>query len=173
MSDINGLNIIVACDEKGGIGIGGSLPWSIPEDLARFKELTCGATLIMGRKTYEEIAKKFPNRTDHILPKRKVIVLSKNRDFQPRGAVKYETLRSAVEDARDAGERDIFVVGGERLFWEALPMTTRVFLTAVEGTYHCDKHFPVSYVTKSGKFQITGGSKGKGCSFIDFHRVAP
>lgn len=171
MSDIHGISIILACDSRGGIGKDGKLPWHIPEDLKRFKDLTQGATIIMGRKTYDEIADKFPDRTDAILPGRKSIVLSRKMEINPRGASVKPRLRTAIEDARNSGEKSIFVIGGERLFWEALPWANMVFMTAVDGDYHCDKHFPLKSFISKGKWHLKHATKREGYTFIDYIRI--
>jgi len=173
MSDISGLNIVVACDEKGGIGREGSLPWNIPEDLRRFKELTDGGTVIMGRATYDEIIKKFPNRTDDLLPGRKAIVLSRNSNFIPVGSVGCDSLRKAIENAKDSGEKRIFIIGGEKLFVEALPFTNMIYLTLVNGIYQCDRKFPLNYAACQNRFVIEKATKFDGYSFIDYKRIAP
>lgn len=149
---ISGLKLIIATDLDGGIGLNGKLPWNIPNDLARFKQITIGHTVIMGRTTYEEIANKFPNRTGDILPGRNSIVLSRNEKFNPRGAIKFDNLKTAIFDA-NKDEGSIFIIGGQEVFLEVLPWVSEVYLTLVHDRFKCDRHFPLRYIHNPHEFK--------------------
>lgn len=103
------ITLIVARSRNGVIGVNGGIPWYIPDDLRRFKRLTTGHTVIMGRKTYESIG--------HVLPNRQNIVLSRDEEFWPGDAEVFTTLEAAIDHA-SSGE--IFIIGGEQVYAEAI-----------------------------------------------------
>jgi dihydrofolate reductase len=126
------VTLIAAVGENGVIGQGNALPWHLPADLQRFKRLTTGHTIVMGRKTWESIGQP--------LPRRRSIVISRTPDFQPAGVTVVPSLVQALEIARDASE--VFVIGGSRVFEAALPLTDRLELTRVHGNPPGDVFFP-------------------------------
>lgn len=124
------IKVIVAHDEEGGIGKDGKLPWSLPEDLKRFKDLTYGHVIVMGRKTWDSLPiKPLPGRTN--------VVLSSNN---VEGA--HKTCKSLSEVIDLYPYEDLFIIGGERLYKEAIPITDIIYETAVKGFYDCDVFFP-------------------------------
>lgn len=123
--------LIAAVAKNHVIGIDGRMPWDIPEDLEHFKRLTTGKVVIMGRKTHEEIGRP--------LPERKNIILSKSRKFDAENCV---TVSGIEEALREAGDRDIFVIGGEAVFRMFLPMADVLYLTEIEREYEGDTFFP-------------------------------
>ena len=127
------LAIIVAADQKRGIGINNTLPWKLPEDLAHFKRLTTGHAIIMGRKTYESIGRPLPNRRN--------IVITRNPDWSADGV---ETVHS-LDDARRlvAADAQAYVIGGAQVYAQALEIADEVILTEIQGEFACDAHFPV------------------------------
>lgn len=127
--------IVVAYDKNRGIGTGGDLPWgrSLPADLAHFKELTTGGAVVMGRKTYESIGGR-------PLPNRKNIVLSGG---EVTGAVGAKNFAQALQFASEEPNQDIFVIGGERVFAEALPEVDTIYATEVDYSFSdADVFFP-------------------------------
>ncbi len=126
------ISLIVARSENRVIGRDGDLPWHLPADLKRFKRLTLRHTVIMGRKTFESIGRP--------LPRRRSIVLSRNPDYRPEGAEVAHGLERALELA--AGETEVFVIGGARVFAEALPRADRLYLTLVHAEVEGDVFFP-------------------------------
>jgi dihydrofolate reductase len=126
------LSILVAVSDNGVIGNGGALPWRLPAELQRLKQLTTGHTLLMGRKTFESIGRPLPNRTS--------IVISSNAAFEPKGSSEtaptfaVTSLAAAIELARERGEHEAFVFGGARVYGDAFPLATRLYLTRV----HCE-----------------------------------
>jgi dihydrofolate reductase len=119
------ISLIVALTRKGVIGKNNSLPWHIPGDLKRFKEITTGHPIIMGRKTYDSIGKPLPNRTN--------IVISRQKDLKIPGCEVFHDLSSALQFCRANMKTDnAFVIGGAQLFVEALPLATNLHLTWVE-----------------------------------------
>ena len=127
--------IVVAYDKNRGIGTGGDLPWgrSLPADLAHFKELTTGGAVVMGRKTYESIGGR-------PLPNRKNIVLSTGEVVSAIGA---KNFAQALQLASEEPNQDIFVIGGERVFAEALPEVDTIYATEVDYSFsNADVFFP-------------------------------
>jgi len=129
-------SIIVAIDEKGGIGKNNTLPWHLPADLKHFKELTTGGTVIMGRNTWESIPEKF-----RPLPNRLNIVLTGNLNYVVPEGVK---LASSLDGALAVSEGKTFVIGGAKVFEEAIrhENCTELFVTKIESTFDCDTFFP-------------------------------
>lgn len=129
---ISNLSIIVATDSKNGIGIRNSLPWHISDDLKRFKAITTGNIIIMGRNTWFSLPKR-------PLPNRRNIVLSPD-PLDEEGAEEIRTL-DAIFDACDPNKEN-FIIGGESMYRQFLPFVTKVYLTRVEGNYETDTFFP-------------------------------
>ncbi len=125
--------IIAALSENGVIGRGNALPWHLPADLKRFKRLTSGHTVIMGRKTFESIGLR-------PLPDRLNIVLSRDTGLSTHGVLVVPTLDDALAHAR--GNPVVFVLGGGRVFEAALPFTDRMELTRVHTKVPGDAFFP-------------------------------
>lgn len=118
------LSVILAAAANGVIGLNGQLPWRLRTDVRRFKRLTVGRHVVMGRRTWEEIGCR-------PLPGRKCIVLSTRPDFEAPGAARFHSLDEALDAARDAGEKETFVIGGAGLFQAAFRFADRVYLTRV------------------------------------------
>jgi dihydrofolate reductase len=121
-------------DEKRGIGCQNRVPWHLSTDLKRFKTLTMGHYMIMGRKTFESIGRALPGRT--------TIVISRNPNFRPEGGYTVSSLKEALDLARSGGEEEAFVIGGGEIFSESLPIADRIYLTKVHGTVQADVFFP-------------------------------
>jgi dihydrofolate reductase len=128
------ISLIVALDEQRGIGVDGHLPWHLSADLQRFKSLTMGHHLIMGRKTYESIGRPLPGRT--------TIIVSRNPSFQPEGCMVARSLETAIEFARFDQEDEAFIIGGGDLFDQAIDMADRIYLTQVHASLEADVYFP-------------------------------
>lgn len=129
------LSLIVAMSENRVIGVDNRLPWHIPEDLKRFKKITSGHPILMGRKTFESIGRVLPNRTN--------IIISRNREYRVEGAFVCHSLQEGIEFASKApGSDEVFVIGGGEIFKEALPKADRIYLTTVHWPYEGDAFFP-------------------------------
>lgn len=126
------ISIIVAMSENRVIGRNGKVPWYLPEDLERFKEITMGHALIMGRKTYESIGK--------LLPGRRTIVLSRQVDYRPVGCETASSLQQAIDNVDND---DIFICGGSAVYAAALPLTTNIYLTFLHAVVDGDTFFPI------------------------------
>ena len=128
------ISIIVAVDERNGIGLQNRIPWHLPADLSRFKTLTMGHHLILGRKTFESISTPLSGRT--------LIVLSRNLDYQPEDCLTALSLQDSFRLAEAAGEREVFVIGGSEVYSEALPIADHLYLTRVHITVESDRSIP-------------------------------
>jgi dihydrofolate reductase len=129
---VSQISLVVAVAENGVIGHRGALPWRIPEDLKRFKALTMGKPVIMGRKTWDSLPKKpLPGRTN--------IVITRNLDFAQAGAVVVHSFADAVAKA---GDGEIMVIGGEAIFAAALPLAQTIHLTEVAASPDGDAFMP-------------------------------
>lgn len=120
------INMILACDKNGCIGKDNKLPWHLPEDLERFKELTQGSTVVMGRKTYESLP-MHPKG----LPGRRNVVLSST--LEPNDHIEViKELHSYLDWALDSLEEDVWIIGGAEVYHSAMPYISKVVLTEVD-----------------------------------------
>lgn len=128
------MDLIVAVDENWGIGRDGDLLRPIKADLKRFREITTGNTLVLGRKTLES----FPNKKP--LPNRKHIVLTNNKDYTAEGV----TLCYGLEELEGllAAEDTVFVIGGGMIYKQLLPHCKRAYITKIQAAYPADTYFP-------------------------------
>jgi dihydrofolate reductase len=126
------VSLIVAMARNRVIGRDGRLPWRLPADQQRFKALTMGHHIIMGRKTWESIGRALPGRTS--------VVVTRNQPYAAAGAAVVGSLSDALTLAR--GDPEAFVIGGAELYGEALPLAGRIYLTDLEGDYPGDTFFP-------------------------------
>lgn len=128
------LNIIVAVAENGVIGGSNTLLWHISEDLRRFKQLTTGHPVIMGRKTFLSIGRPLPNRRN--------IVISRQADLQIEGCEVFGSLEAAIAACHEASVEQAFVIGGGEIYRQALPLADRIHYTRVFRAYEGDTTFP-------------------------------
>lgn len=126
------LTMIAAAAENNALGKDNDLIWHISDDLKRFKRLTTGHAIIMGRKTFESMPKALPNRTN--------IVLTKRKDYQAQGAEVVHT----VEDALEIVKEDVqpFIIGGGQIYSLFMPLCDRIELTRVHHEFEADVYFP-------------------------------
>lgn len=128
------ISIIAAIGRQNELGGKNNLLWRIPEDLKRFKALTSGHPIIMGRKTYESIGRPLPNREN--------IVITRNKDFRPEGVVVVCSVEEALTKAREKEKEEIFVIGGAEIYKQSLPFLTRLYLTVIDDSKPADVFFP-------------------------------
>jgi len=129
------LNIIVALAQNGAIGKNNDLLWHLSGDLKRFKQLTLGHAVVMGRKTWESLPKK-------PLPGRINIVISHNPDFAATGAQTVHSVNELFKMLRDIDD-EIFVMGGATIYTLLLPFAKRLYVTRVYRDYEADVYFPI------------------------------
>ncbi len=125
------ISLIVAFAKNRVIGNKGCIPWRIKGEQKRFKELTTGNVVIMGRHSYEEIGHPLPNRT--------TIVISNTKNFDEENCL---TARSLAEALELAGNRDVYISGGARLYEEALSLVEKMYITEIDCEIEGDTYFP-------------------------------
>jgi dihydrofolate reductase len=128
------ISLIVAMDEKRGIGKAGELPWRLSSDLKRFRELTMGHHMIVGRKTFESIGKPLPGR--------QTIVVTRDMSYRAEGCLVVSSIPAALALAKERGETEAFVIGGAEIYAQTLDMADRVYLTQVHVEVNADTFFP-------------------------------
>ncbi len=126
------LTMIAAAAENNALGKDNDLVWHLPDDFRRFKKLTTGHHIIMGRKTFETFPKPLPNRTH--------IVITRKKDYQKDGAIVVNSLEEALKMAKD--DPQPFIIGGGEIYELALPEADKIELTRVHGTFEADAFFP-------------------------------
>ncbi len=126
--------IVALGKETRAIGKNNELIWRIPSDLKRFKELTMGHPIIMGRKTFESIGKALPGRTS--------IVITRNANFAHEQVMVARTPEEALTLACTLDSDEVFIIGGAQIYTELLPHTQRLYLTLIESNENGDAHFP-------------------------------
>ncbi|MFH1024889.1 MAG: dihydrofolate reductase [Planctomycetota bacterium] len=146
--------IIAALASNRVIGRDGKIPWRLPEDLRRFKRLTTGHAVVMGRKTWESIGKPLPDRRN--------IVISRRADFPlPQGVHRAENFEAALNLCRAAAETNVFVIGGAEVYRAALPLADEMHLTCLDRAVEGDVVFPEwnpAEWRETGREAFEGGS---------------
>ncbi|MGB4811728.1 MAG: dihydrofolate reductase [Methylophilaceae bacterium] len=126
------LSLIVACANNRVIGINNTLPWHLPEDLKRFRALTTGHHIIMGRKTYESLGRLLPNRT--------TVIVTRNPTYAVEGALMASSLEAAIALCKHDNEP--FLIGGAELYQQGLVLATKLYVTQVQLEVQGDAFFP-------------------------------
>lgn len=152
--------LIVAMSEDGTIGDQGRIPWHISDDLRRFKKLTMGHAILMGRKTYQSIGKPLPGRTN--------IVLTRSTDFAPLPEVlTFNSLEAALSHCERDGQQQVFIIGGSQIYQAALPLADQLFLTEVHRRVSGDTKFPA---LDRDDWSEVAREDGSECSFVEYAR---
>lgn len=125
------ITLIAACSTNRVIGKDNTLIWKVPGDLKRFKELTTGHTILMGRKTFESIGKPLPNRQN--------VILTKNKDFQVDNCLVYNNLEEVLSLFE---KQNLWVIGGGEIYKQLLPYCDRIELTLIHKEFEGDAFFP-------------------------------
>ena len=139
------INAIVAMGADRVIGRYNGLLWPIPDDLKRFKELTMGHPVVMGRKTYESIfsmlGKPLPGRTNIVITRSPADFMD-NPSFEFENVLLAGSLEEAIEKAKEIDKEEIFIGGGAQIYQQALPLVDRLYLTLVDDDKEGDAYFP-------------------------------
>ncbi len=151
------LAIIAAIGRNRVIGHHGTLPWHIPQDLKRFKQLTIGHCVLMGRRTFESLGKPLPRR-------RNVVITSRTLP----GVETYHSVNSALQALAD--EEKVFVIGGARLFARFLRDADDLYLTFVHREAEGDTFFPEYEDVVRHHFTESRREEHEGFTFVDYHR---
>lgn len=126
------ISLIAAMAENRVIGRGNAIPWDLPADLKRFRAITMGHPVVMGRKTFESIGGPLPGR--------KTVILTGSGDYRAEGCVVVNSLREALDAC--AASDEVFICGGGEVYREALPLASRIYLTVVHLEVDGDTFFP-------------------------------
>lgn len=132
MSDMKNLSLIVAYADDRVIGLNNQLPWHLPEDLKRFKALTMGHHIIMGRKTFESLGRLLPGRT--------TVIVTRDKNYQVAGAKIAHDMHQALDLCGDDNEP--FLIGGAEMYALGLPLVTKLYITQVHTQVAGDAFFP-------------------------------
>lgn len=154
------LILIAAVAQNNVIGYKRKIPWHIPEDLKRFRQLTLDHSIVMGRRTYESIGKP--------LDRRRNLVLTKDPKFKSNGITVCHSLEEALEQCKD--EEQVYVIGGEKVYKEAILLATKLEITHINKRYRGDAFFPeierVAWFPKRDKI-----IHGNGYQFVTYEGI--
>ncbi|MEK6983683.1 MAG: type 3 dihydrofolate reductase [Nanoarchaeota archaeon] len=126
------ISLIAAMGKNRVIGKDNSLPWRLAEDMKRFKELTSGKPVVMGRKTFESIGRPLPNR--------KNIILTRDKNYKTEGCIVVHSADEALKAAE--GNEEVMVIGGAKIYEEFLPRANKMYLTLIDEDFKGDAYFP-------------------------------
>lgn len=124
--------MIAAAAENNALGKDNDLVWHLPDDFKRFKQLTSGHPIIMGRKTFESFPKLLPNRTH--------IIITRQKNYQPESCIVVDSIKKALEFVTE--DEDVFIIGGGEIYKQALEYTDIIELTRVHASFEADTYFP-------------------------------
>ena len=159
------LAIIVAISDNGVIGIANRLPWHVPEDLRRFRALTTGHAVLMGRRTWESLPRALPQRQN--------IVVTRRPDYRAAGAEVASSLDAALLLVRLPPP--VFCIGGAELYAAALPRATEMYITEIAGSFAGDTRFPDydrrDWVETSRQPGAPAAGGSPACTFAHYRRV--
>lgn len=127
------ISLLVAYDKNRIIGARGKIPWNLSSERRRFKQICQNRTVIMGRKTFEEIGKPLPYCT--------IAVVSKTLNSVPEGCLLFDDLGKAISNEK-LDEREILIAGGGEIYREALPLANKIYATEIDGEFEGDTYFP-------------------------------
>jgi dihydrofolate reductase len=156
------ISFIVAAAKNGVIGSGGALPWHLPEDLQRFRTLTFGKPVLMGRKTFDSIlvknGKSLPNRTN--------IVITRQKDYRvPEGVLVYDSIENALKAHED--EEELCVIGGGEIFRQMIDRVDTIHFTYIDKCVDGDTYFPP---LPRDNWKVTERIERNGYHFITYER---
>lgn len=149
------ISIIVAASANNVIGVDGGLPWHLPEDLRRFKEITMGKPMIMGRATWESIGRALPGRTS--------IVVTRRAGYEAQDAIVVDSIDAAIQAAGDVDE--IMVIGGGQIYRQVLARADRIYLTRIHATLDGDTRFPALDMSEWSVTDVESFPAGEGREF--------
>ena len=171
------ISIIVAISKDRGMGKDNKLLWQIPEDMKRFRGITRGHTIIMGRKTFESIGRPLPERVN--------IVVTKDMDYKPEGVIVAHSLKEVLtchsefisessempKQVRDDKRNEVFIIGGGQIYQQAIGLADKLYLTVVDAVKEADTYFPeYESIFKKIVFQKEGEWEGHKYKFLELER---
>ncbi len=126
------ITLIAAAAENNALGKDNAMLWHLPDDFKRFKEITTGHHIIMGRKTFESFPKLLPNRTH--------VIITRQKGYAPEGCIVVDSMENAI--AACPKDEDIFIIGGGEIYNLGMPFADIIELTRVHGSFEADAFFP-------------------------------
>jgi len=156
------VSAIAAIGKNRELGKGNNLLWRIPHDLARFKRITMGHPVIMGRKTFESIGTPLADREN--------IIITRSEDFTAAGCIITHSIKDAITKAKELDDREVFVIGGGEIYKQAMPHIQKLYLTLIDDVKEGDVFFPdYSEFTKE-TFREEREYEGLKYVFVDLKR---
>src|SRR3989344_2145983 len=149
------LSIIVAVARNRVIGANNALPWHLPEDLKRFRALTTGHHIIMGRKTYESINRLLPGRT--------TVIVTRNSNYQVAGALIANSLQQAIKLC--GNDEEVFLIGGAELYRDGLKLANKLYITEIDAAFEGNVFFPKLDQTKWQEISRERHTSAQGLNF--------
>jgi len=162
------INLIFARAANGVIGVNGTMPWHLPEDLAHFKQTTGGSPVIMGRKTWDSLPPRF-----RPLPGRRNIVVTRQDDWNTEGAQRAGDLQEALSLCEESQVPDVWIIGGAQIYAEAEPLAQRAVVTEIARDYEGDAHAPElspSEWRETNRESHVSSKEGLNYSFVTYER---
>jgi len=132
------ITLIAAVAENNALGKDNQLLWHLPDDFKRFKNITSGHHIIMGRKTFESFPKPLPNRTH--------VIITRQKDYQPEGCLIVNSLSKAISVCPK--DEELFIIGGGEIYKQSIEMADKLDITRVHHTFDADTFFPEIDLTK-------------------------
>ena len=163
------ISIIAAISESRALGKNGKLLWHIPEDMKRFKKLTEGHVVIMGRKTFESIGKPLSNRINIVVTHNPAVTIL-GRSTQDGNIFVYQSLENALEVAKQKEKEEIFIIGGGQIYQQAIKYADKLYLTIVKGNFEADTFFPDYSEFKKIVFKKESGDENYRYTFLELER---
>ena len=165
------ISIIAAIGKNRELGKNNKLLWHIPEDMKRFRQLTEGHAVIMGRKTFDSIGKPLPNRMNIVITKNPNVFQSINR---LNNLIVVDSLDKAVETAKSfelkVANPEIFIIGGGSIYKQAISIADRLYLTIIDGTFNADTFFPDYSNFKKTAYSKDSSDKNYLYSFMNLEK---
>ena len=157
------LSLIVAIAKNRVIGVNNTLPWHLPEDLKRFRALTTGHHIIMGRKTYDSLGRLLPGRT--------TVIVTRNQNYKVEGAIVVHSLEAAIAACGD--DNEAFLIGGAELYKDGLKLGNKLYVTEIDAEYEGDAFFPEFEMNEweSGQCESHQAENGLRFSYITYQRI--
>ncbi|MBI3397398.1 dihydrofolate reductase, partial [Candidatus Woesebacteria bacterium] len=117
------ISIVVAVSKNGFIGKDGKIPWKVPDELAYFRKITNGHHVVMGRITQQSLGRPLKGRVN--------LVLSTKEGYEPEGFIVFSNFKDAINFAKEHGEEELMIIGGEKVYEIALPLAERIYMSVI------------------------------------------
>lgn len=158
------ISLIAAISKNNVLGKDNKIPWYLPEDLKRFKQLTTNHPIIMGRKTYQSIGRPLPNRTN--------IVITRDHNFKAiEGIIVVDAIEKALEKAKQIETQEIFIIGGGEIYNQSINLADKLYLTVIDKEIEGDVYFPDYSNFKKITYQANGHSGEYNYKFLELEKI--